>query len=544
MPSEIDQALGEGFRVLAAGDWVGARDAFQSILESDEVAEALVGLASASYWLADLTVMMQSLERAHAAARRRGDPVMAAGAAMALVGYHKQFFGNTAAARGWLARATRIVETDAPQLRGELLGARSFVTDDPVEAERLAREVVEIGRADGNTDLELLGMTAVGAAMVQQGRMADGLAILDEVMAAAIGGECSSPLTAAHASCMTMLVCASCFDIERATQWVQAMDGFIATYGSPFLDAECRTNYGRVLFENGSWAVADEQLTAAIGMNIGMTPASRAFASGTLAELRIAQGHLEDAARLLEKLQDRDEVVGAVALLHLERGDVALAAALVQRRLDAVEGDRLDLVPLVDIVGRAEIALGHGDRAAARSRAVVELGAANDCDLIVAYGERLLGLALAGTEPTEAGRHLERALAAFVGAEVPYRAGQTRLALAQTLAATDRNLAEREARTALTVFEDLGAGRDADRAAALLREFGVKAARVGPKNIGRLTKRESEVLALLVEGLSNPQIAARLYVSRKTVEHHVARVLSKLEVRTRAQAAALAVQTT
>jgi hypothetical protein len=246
MPSEIDDALGEGFRALAAGDWPAARDAFESVLQSRDVPEALVGLASASYWLADLTVMMQSLERAHAAARRRGDPVIAAGAAMALVGYHKQFFGNTTAAKGWLARATRIVETDAPQLRGELLGARSFLTDDPAEAERLAREVVDIGRAGGNADLELLGMSAVGAAMVQQGRMADGLAMLDEVMAAAIGGECDSPLTAAHASCMTMLVCASCFDIERATRWAQAMDGFIATYGCPVLDAECRTNYGRV----------------------------------------------------------------------------------------------------------------------------------------------------------------------------------------------------------------------------------------------------------------------------------------------------------
>jgi hypothetical protein len=156
------------------------------------------------------------------------------------------------------------------------------------------------------------------------------------------------------------------------------------------------------LFENGNWTVAVEQLTAGIGMTIGMTPASGALASGTLAELRIAQGHLEDAARLLQKLQDRDEVVGAVALLHLERGDVAVAAALAQRRLDAVEGDRLDLVPLVDILGRAEIALGHPERAAARSRAVVELGTANDCDLIVAYGERLFGLALAGTDPTEA----------------------------------------------------------------------------------------------------------------------------------------------
>ncbi len=70
------------------------------------------------------------------------------------------------------------------------------------------------------------------------------MALLDEAMAAALAGECGDPLTAAHASCMTMLVCASHFDIGRATQWVQAMDRFIERYGCPFLDAECRTTTG------------------------------------------------------------------------------------------------------------------------------------------------------------------------------------------------------------------------------------------------------------------------------------------------------------
>jgi DNA-binding NarL/FixJ family response regulator len=99
-----------------------------------------------------------------------------------------------------------------------------------------------------------------------------------------------------------------------------------------------------------------------------------------------------------------------------------------------------------------------------------------------------------------------------------------------------------EARAALATFEDLGAGTDADAAAALLRDLGVKAARIGPKGIGDLTKREREVLSLLGEGLSNPEIAERLYISRKTVEHHVARVLSKLGLRGRAEAAAYAVR--
>ena len=179
------------------------------------------------------------------------------------------------------------------------------------------------------------------------------------------------------------------------------------------------------------------------------------------------------------------------------------------------------------------------DSAAAedRARALVALGAAGRCDLIIAHGERLLGHALAGADAPAAARHLETALAAFTRAGIPYRAARTRLLLARTLAGSDRAVAGAEARAALTVFEDLGASRDADAAAALLRDLGVKAARTGPRNIGRLTRREQEVLALLGEGLSNPEIAGRLFVSRKTVEHHVARILSKLGLRGRAEAA-------
>jgi DNA-binding CsgD family transcriptional regulator/Tfp pilus assembly protein PilF len=543
MSSDLEAQVGAGFQAAAAGDWQNARDLFATVLEVDEVPEALLGLANAYYWLGDLDRLLESYERAYVAAGRRGDPVLAAASALSLSGYHKQFLGNTAAARGWVARGAQIIETDAPQLRGELLGARSFVTDDPVEAEQLARQALEIGRADANVDLELLAMTAVGGALVQQGRTADGLALLDEAMARALGGECGDPTTVAHASCMTMLVCASYFDIERATQWVQAMDRFIEQYGCPFLDAECRTNYGRVLFENGDWSAAETFLVDAIALS-AIIPAAHASASGTLAELRLAQGRIEDAARVLEGLHGREEAVVALATLHLTRGEPSLAATVLRRRLDAVGTNRLDVAPVVELLGRAEIALGAVDEAATRARALIELGAVNDCQLIVGYGQRLLGMALATSDTAAACSHLEAALIAFGRAEVPYRAAQSRLEIAQLVRDSDVAVATGEARTALTIFEDLGAGRDADAAAALLRELGVKAARSGPKNIGRLTQREQEVLQLLAEGLSNPEIAERLFVSRKTVEHHVARILAKLGLRGRAEAAVFAVRST
>ena len=536
--------VGAAFQAMATGDWRGARDAFSAVLAVAEVPEALFGLANALFWLGDLAGTIANCEKAYAGFRRRGDPMFAAGAALALVGYNKGYLGNTAAARGWLSRAARIIENEAPELRGELLGATAYVTEDPVESEALARQAAEIGRANGHSDLELMAMHAVGQALVQQGRTEEGMALLDEAMAGVIGGEYGDPLTAAQMSCMTMVVCGSCFDLERATQWVQSLQSFIERYGCPFLYAECRTYYGRVLFENGDWAAAETLLAEAISMSQGVFEAPHAFASGTLAELRLAQGRVEDAARVLRGVEGRTEAAAAVASVRLQQGEPSAAAAVLRRRLAATSPNRLDVAAVIELLGEAEIALSDSGAAVERGRALIALGTASHCDLIVAHGERLLGHALAASDVPAACAHLETALAAFVHAGIPYRTAQTRLMLAQVLGHRDREVAGAEARTALAVFEDLGASRDADAAAALMRDLGIKAARTGPKNTGRLTSREQEVLALLGEGLSNPEIARRLFLSRKTVEHHVARILSKLGLRGRAEAAALAARGT
>ena len=97
--------------------------------------------------------------------------------------------------------------------------------------------------------------------------------------------------------------------------------GFIERYGCPFLYAECRTYYGRVLFENGDWDAAETLLVEAVSMSQGVFEAPHAFAAGTVAELRLAQGRVEDAARVLRGIEGRSEAAAAVALPH--RADAA-----------------------------------------------------------------------------------------------------------------------------------------------------------------------------------------------------------------------------
>ena len=143
--------------------------------------EAIFGLANVLFWLGDIADTIANCEKAYVGFRRRGDPMFAAGAALSLVGYNKGYLGNTAAGRGWLFRAARIIDGEVPELRGELLGATAYVTDDPVKSEALARHAAEIGRANGNSDLELMAIHAVGQALVQQGRTGEGMSLAARV---------------------------------------------------------------------------------------------------------------------------------------------------------------------------------------------------------------------------------------------------------------------------------------------------------------------------------------------------------------------------
>jgi len=231
-----------------------------------------------------------------------------------------------------------------------------------------------------------------------------------------------------------------------------------------------------------------------------------------------------------------------VARIHLRQGNVSLAALTAERHLDALGENRLESAPLIEVLGETALARREHRVADARGAALLALGARLGCTLVVAQGDRLLGCARAASDAGAAQQHLDRALAEFARLGMRYDAARTRRAIAESLRDDKPDVAEREARAALAIFADLGAAADADETVALLRHLGVKAAPPARRALATLTRREQEIVALVAAGLSNPEIAQRLFVSRKTVEHHVARVLAKLGLRSRAEMAAEAVR--
>jgi DNA-binding CsgD family transcriptional regulator len=131
--------------------------------------------------------------------------------------------------------------------------------------------------------------------------------------------------------------------------------------------------------------------------------------------------------------------------------------------------------------------------------------------------------------------HWAEAAAAWDAADAPYEAARARAESGD----------EGALRMALAEFERLGARADAAQARRRLRRLGVARVPRGPRPSTRthpagLTRREVDVAALLADDLSNQQIADRLFLSPRTVENHVASVLSKLGASTRSDAADIA----
>jgi DNA-binding CsgD family transcriptional regulator len=535
----------EGAAALRAGDAAAARRAFESALAEVDSGEVLEGLAEALYLEREYAASATHYERAYAAYRRVRQSMAAGRAARMVAWITGNVFGEWAVQSGWLARARTILEEageDRPE-RGWVLIIRALSEPDPQAREALYRDALAIGRRFGDPDVEFDALAYLGGLYVMIDRVEEGLVLLDEALTAICAGELRNLATVDSILCGFFWACELVNDVPRAEQWMRAAADLMERRN--VVAAFCRAHYGGILTAAGRWSEAETELVqAARHFDRGM-PERRGAAMIRLAELRIRQGRLEEAALLLDGLQQHPDAVRTVATLHLARGETELARALLERATagpdDGVPevGESTMVGPLLALLVDVLLEQGDVEAAAAAAERLDRVAGAQRGSYLRAAAALAKGrVCLAGGQG-DPDACLHEALEGFARARLPMELARTRLEMARALAERTPEAAIAEAKSALEDFERLEAARHADAAGALLRSLGAPV-RTGPKGIGTLTRRENEVLQLIGAGLSNPEIADRLYITRKTVETHVGNLLAKLGLRNRAEAAAYA----
>ena len=220
------------------------------------------------------------------------------------------------------------------------------------------------------------------------------------------------------------------------------------------------------------------------------------------------------------------------AVTNTERRAAIAALAEVLAQHDG----ELAILPGLAALAELQLACGQSEAAFGSATRLAEMTIRDIGDALTGYARLTEGLVAAAAEDPDAPHALRTAVRLFAAARLPLEQARAQVALAQAVAASDPGVALAEARHAAETFAWLGASAELDRTSALLRILGGRPIPV-PRADGQLTGRERDVLSLVAEGLSNPEIAERLFLSRKTVAHHVSNVLAKLGVRNRAEAA-------
>jgi DNA-binding NarL/FixJ family response regulator len=535
-------AIAEGLAALRVGDAGAARSAFERALATSESGEAFEGLARASYLELDFGAAIELWERAYGAYRTRGDHARAVRVARELGFLYGSIVGDDAVMNGWVARAQTLLGDAGPSAeRGWVALSAGMFEGDRLHRERRLREALELGRRFDDPDLEILALAYLGASLVHDDRTEEGMLLLDEALAAVAGHEVDGFSELAEIFCQLFSACEYAHDIARADQWIRIGNAIAERRCLPAVSAFCRTHYGGVLTAAGRWPEADDALMEAVRL-WGLGHRSlRGDALVRLADLRVRQGRFEEAEQLLDGLEVRVDAARPLAATHLARGETARATEVLERALVQVDTLSTAAVPLLALLVDVHVVAGRIDDALATVEQLETCAARNPSDYLVAVAALARGRMCLAAGRGDPQACLRDALARFARAQMPMELARSRLELATALVTDRPEVAMAEARAALDEFERLQAARDADAANALLRTLGVRAT-TGRREGDVLTKREAEVLELLGHGLSNPEISERLFISRKTVEHHVGNILAKLGLRSRAEAAAYAVR--
>jgi len=530
--------------------WTEAVDAFAGIDQTGLLdVEDLERLAEALDLVGRGDDAIAVLQRVYAARVDAGD--LAAALRDAFWLYRALAFNaEFARAGGWIARATRLTEgRSACAQQGYLLlpeAERGLRDGDNRAAFAAAARAAVLGARCGDHDLVTIALHMQGRARISEGRIDDGLVLLDEAMLSLSAGE-TSPRATAWIYCKTIQTCHQVYDVRRAREWTAALNAWCDSLPqfTGAYSGSCRVHRSELLQLTGAWpeAVREAQLACRhLSRGYGLLVTGGAYYQ--LAEIHRLHGEFADAELAYRQAgQYGWQVQPGIALLRLAQGDVDAATAAI-RRAHAESTDR----PLYRVAGReltrsqllpayVEIMIAGKDLVAADEGAT-ELGEIAEQFTMPALHARAAcahgAVHFAEGRPDQALPALRRAHRLWHDLEAPYEAARVRVLIGQACRMKhDEGGASLELAAARQAFQLLGARPDLVHVNALAGDG------TGGRGSG-LSPREVEVLRLIAAGRTNRSIAAELVLSEKTVHRHVSNIFTKLGVGSRTAAAAFA----
>lgn len=526
-------------RAMKDGSWHQAAEAYHHALSLVDIPEAHDGLGLAYWWLNEIQSAHHHRMLAYNGFRREGKTGSALRAACWLAREQVFLNGNVPAMRGWFDRAERLLAEQVSLVDAAWFDImQASMLSQPNELELIADRCTAVARTTMDGDLEAFSLALAGLARVARGFVDAGMSQLDEALTMASGGEVTDLAVSSEIFCFMLSTCEIAGDLARAEHWCRVAAEFAERYKCAFLSAYCRAHYGGLMTAQGRWADAEVALKGAIEAfqrgHRGLMP----HAVIRLADLRVQQGRLDEAEIMLAGLDDYDEAALPLARMSLFKGEPTLAKALVERALP--RGGQYTLAHVPALLALVEVHLQLDDVAAAKRsiEALERIAAVAQSSYLGAQLSFANGMiALRDNDPEGARHFFGQVIDSLRMYERSVLAGRTRLQMAKSLVSTDIHAAIAWARGALATFERIGSQHEAEKATALLRTLGVTRA-TPQRSETPLTNRELEIAALAAHGLTNREIATRLVISPKTVEHHVGRVLNKLNLRTRVELAA------